>query len=147
MTRRGERRVLRAGLCRGFAGPPLLAEPLRVAQFPDAAQRQLAAARRTGERRAARRRGAHRALQHRLGHQAGDGGRHRAGATAWRASRASAALASYEAERKPEVDRFQRAAFESLLWFEGVERYIGFDAGPVRIQPADPLAPHHRTRT
>ena len=39
----------------------------------------------------------------------------------------AAALASYEQERKPEVDRFQRAAFESLFWFEGVERYLGFD--------------------
>jgi anthraniloyl-CoA monooxygenase len=37
------------------------------------------------------------------------------------------ALASYEQERKREVDRFQRAAFESLFWFEGVDRYLGFD--------------------
>jgi anthraniloyl-CoA monooxygenase len=36
------------------------------------------------------------------------------------------ALAGYEAERKAEVDRFQRAAFESLFWFEGVQRYLGF---------------------
>jgi anthraniloyl-CoA monooxygenase len=36
------------------------------------------------------------------------------------------ALAKYEQERKAEVDRFQRAAFESLFWFEGVERYLGF---------------------
>ena len=52
------------------------------------------------------------------------------------------ALAKYEAERKPQVDRFQRAAFESLFWFEGVQRYVGFDAGPVRIQPPHPLAAH-----
>jgi len=38
-----------------------------------------------------------------------------------------AALARYEEERKPQVDRFQRAAFESLFWFEGVERHVGFD--------------------
>ena len=38
-----------------------------------------------------------------------------------------AALAVYEAERKREVDRFQRAAFESLFWFEGAPRYLGFD--------------------
>src|SRR5579864_1405308 len=37
------------------------------------------------------------------------------------------ALARYELERRREVDRFQRAAFESLLWFEGVERYMEFD--------------------
>ncbi|MBV9326423.1 MAG: bifunctional salicylyl-CoA 5-hydroxylase/oxidoreductase [Chloroflexi bacterium] len=37
------------------------------------------------------------------------------------------ALARYELERKREVDRFQRAAFESLFWFEGVERYMDFD--------------------
>jgi anthraniloyl-CoA monooxygenase len=36
------------------------------------------------------------------------------------------ALTRYEEERKVEVDRFQRAAFESLFWFEGVERYMGF---------------------
>jgi anthraniloyl-CoA monooxygenase len=38
------------------------------------------------------------------------------------------ALAEYEADRRPEVERFQRAAFESLFWFEGVERYFQFDA-------------------
>jgi anthraniloyl-CoA monooxygenase len=37
------------------------------------------------------------------------------------------ALARYEDERKLAVDRFQRAAFESLLWFEGAERYVSFD--------------------
>jgi anthraniloyl-CoA monooxygenase len=37
------------------------------------------------------------------------------------------ALSRYEQERKREVDRFQRAAFESLFWFEGVERTLGFD--------------------
>jgi anthraniloyl-CoA monooxygenase len=37
------------------------------------------------------------------------------------------ALATYEEERKAEVGRFQRAAFESLFWFEGMERYLDFD--------------------
>jgi anthraniloyl-CoA monooxygenase len=38
------------------------------------------------------------------------------------------ALRKYADERKPQVERFQRAAYESLLWFEGVERYADFDA-------------------
>ena len=36
----------------------------------------------------------------------------------------SAALAAYEAERRPEVDSLQRAAQASLQWFEGTERYM-----------------------
>ncbi|HYO47508.1 MAG TPA: bifunctional salicylyl-CoA 5-hydroxylase/oxidoreductase [Gemmatimonadota bacterium] len=35
-----------------------------------------------------------------------------------------AALAAYEAERKPEVESLQRAAQASLQWFEGTERYM-----------------------
>ncbi|HUF89631.1 MAG TPA: bifunctional salicylyl-CoA 5-hydroxylase/oxidoreductase [Gemmatimonadota bacterium] len=35
-----------------------------------------------------------------------------------------AALAAYEAERKPEVQSLQRAAWASLQWFEGTERYM-----------------------
>ncbi|MDQ3811791.1 MAG: bifunctional salicylyl-CoA 5-hydroxylase/oxidoreductase [Chloroflexota bacterium] len=38
------------------------------------------------------------------------------------------ALAAYEDERKPIVRRFQHAAYESLAWFEGVRRYMRFDA-------------------
>jgi anthraniloyl-CoA monooxygenase len=38
-----------------------------------------------------------------------------------------AALQAYEDERKPIVRRFQHAAYESLGWFEGVERYLGFE--------------------
>jgi anthraniloyl-CoA monooxygenase len=40
---------------------------------------------------------------------------------------ASLALRKYEEERRPQVDRLQRAAFESLFWFEGAGRYLGFD--------------------
>ena len=35
-----------------------------------------------------------------------------------------AALAAYEAARKPEVESLQRAAQASLQWFEGTERYM-----------------------
>lgn len=35
------------------------------------------------------------------------------------------ALAAYEAERKPQVERIQRAAQVSLEWFENTERYQG----------------------
>jgi anthraniloyl-CoA monooxygenase len=35
------------------------------------------------------------------------------------------ALAAYEAERRPEVERLQRAAQSSLQWFEETERYFG----------------------
>lgn len=37
------------------------------------------------------------------------------------------ALAAYEAERKPKVQAFQRAAQVSLQWFENTERYMGLD--------------------
>ncbi|HJR53185.1 MAG TPA: bifunctional salicylyl-CoA 5-hydroxylase/oxidoreductase [Gemmatimonadota bacterium] len=35
-----------------------------------------------------------------------------------------AALAAYEAERRPQVESLQRAAQASLQWFEGTERYM-----------------------
>jgi anthraniloyl-CoA monooxygenase len=35
------------------------------------------------------------------------------------------ALSAYEAERKPQVERIQRAAQVSLEWFENTERYLG----------------------
>jgi anthraniloyl-CoA monooxygenase len=44
-----------------------------------------------------------------------------------RESQVCDALARYEDERKAEVGRFQRAAFESLFWFEGMQRYLDFD--------------------
>ncbi len=39
----------------------------------------------------------------------------------------SAALAAYEAERRPVVESLQRAAQVSLEWFENTERYMAFD--------------------
>lgn len=39
----------------------------------------------------------------------------------------SAALARYEAERRPLVESTQRAAQVSLEWFENTERYLGLD--------------------
>jgi len=38
-----------------------------------------------------------------------------------------AALEAYEDERRPQVRRFQNAAYESLSWFEGARRYLDFD--------------------
>jgi anthraniloyl-CoA monooxygenase len=38
-----------------------------------------------------------------------------------------AALSAYEEERRPIVRRFQNAAYESLSWFEGVDRYMHLD--------------------
>jgi anthraniloyl-CoA monooxygenase len=37
------------------------------------------------------------------------------------------ALDEHEEERRPQVRRFQNAAYESLSWFEGVERYMDLD--------------------
>lgn len=37
-----------------------------------------------------------------------------------------AALAHYQALRRPEVERIQRAAEESLVWFEAIDRYRDF---------------------
>ncbi|MBS2028608.1 MAG: bifunctional salicylyl-CoA 5-hydroxylase/oxidoreductase [Deltaproteobacteria bacterium] len=37
------------------------------------------------------------------------------------------ALAAYESERRPAVERIQRAAQESLLWFENTHRYVGLE--------------------
>ncbi|HVW17291.1 MAG TPA: bifunctional salicylyl-CoA 5-hydroxylase/oxidoreductase [Solirubrobacteraceae bacterium] len=39
-----------------------------------------------------------------------------------------AAVAAYEAERRPIVESTQRAAQASLEWFEGIDRYAGQDA-------------------
>ena len=38
-----------------------------------------------------------------------------------------AALARYEADRRPDVDSIQRAAQASLEWFESAKRYMGFE--------------------
>jgi anthraniloyl-CoA monooxygenase len=48
-------------------------------------------------------------------------------------TRVPAALAAYEAARRPVVTEMQRAARESLAWFEGLERVLGL---------APPLAAH-----
>ena len=42
-----------------------------------------------------------------------------------RTATSPAALAAYEAERRPEVESLQRAAQASLEWFESTERYHG----------------------
>jgi anthraniloyl-CoA monooxygenase len=42
-----------------------------------------------------------------------------------------AALAAYEAARRPEVESLQRAAWASLQWFEGTERYM--DTEPLQF--------------
>ena len=39
----------------------------------------------------------------------------------------TAALAAYEAERRPAVESTQRAARTSQEWFEGVRRYVALD--------------------
>ena len=78
------------------------------------------------QRRAARRRGAHRALLDRLGHEARDGGRHRARVGVPRPATTSGARSTaYEDERRPVVESTQRAAQASLEWFEGIARYVG----------------------
>lgn len=41
-----------------------------------------------------------------------------------------AALRQFQATRKPIVDRYQDAAFESLRWFESVEQYLHLDPLP-----------------
>ncbi len=48
-----------------------------------------------------------------------------------RCARVRAALAAYEAERRPSVESLQRAAQASLEWFEATERYM--DLEPVQL--------------
>ena len=96
------------------------------------------------QRRPARRRRAHRALLDRLGHEAGDGGRARAGRLPARgAGRSTRALAAYEAERRPVVLSTQRAAQASLEWFENLGQYVAPGADAVRVQHHDPQPPGH----
>ena len=54
-----------------------------------------------------------------------------------------AALAAYEAERRPIVESTQRAAQASLEWFEGIARYMGQDPRDLRVQPADAQPADH----
>ena len=42
----------------------------------------------------------------------------------------AAALAAYEGERQPIVERFQEVATDSARYFEGVSRYLGFAPEP-----------------
>ena len=101
-------------------GHPLLRQPLHLAAVPHRPERPLA----LGQRRAAGRRRPHGALLGGLGHQAGDGGRDRAGGGAQgRARRSRMRSPSYEAGRRPQVESLQRAAQASLEWFESAERY------------------------
>src|SRR5215208_4064432 len=52
-----------------------------------------------------------------------------------------AALTAYEQERKPIVERFQRAAQESLTWFEHVRRYTYARPATPRTPTAEPERP------
>src|SRR4029077_7189933 len=45
-----------------------------------------------------------------------------------------AALAAYEAERRPAVASTQRAAHTSREWFEGIARYAGLEPEPFAFQ-------------
>ena len=55
----------------------------------------------------------------------------------------AAALAAYEAERRPVVASTQRAAQASLEWFENLGAVRRPGAAAVRVQPADPQPPGH----
>ena len=103
--------------------PPDPHQPLDLAQLPDDPQQALG----HGQQGAARRRQGDGAFLHRLGHQARDGGCHRAlrGVPA-RAERRGA-LALYETGRREEVEKTQHAADVSLVWFEHVARFWDFD--------------------
>ena len=104
--------------------PPDPHQQLQVAQLPHRPQRALA----RRQRGPARRRRAHRALLHRLGHQAGHGGRARAGRLPARAPDASTRRSTaYQTERKPVVESTQRAAQASLEWFENIGMYADQD--------------------
>lgn len=50
-----------------------------------------------------------------------------ANAVAANPSDVPAALEAYETGRRPDVERLQKAAQESLVWFENIERYRDFD--------------------
>ena len=74
---------------------------------------------------------AHRAFFHRLGHAAGDGRRHRARQGAGRArGDVPAALASYEAARRPILEKLVAGANGSAQWYEHFAEHM-------QLQPAD----------
>ena len=96
-----------------------------------------------GQRRAARGRGTHRALLDRLGDEARDGGR---GGAGWAFRRRRRRVRGHErvrVERRPIVERTQRAAQASLEWFEGIGRYVEQERAPVRVQPAHAQPARH----
>ncbi|HEV2763683.1 MAG TPA: FAD-dependent monooxygenase, partial [Pyrinomonadaceae bacterium] len=41
------------------------------------------------------------------------------------------ALAEFERTRKPVIEEYQRAAYESLVWFERAREYVGLDPLPL----------------
>ncbi len=51
-----------------------------------------------------------------------------------RYSQVEAALAEYELERRPIVERFQQAAQESRLYFETTSTYLGLEPLPFAVQ-------------
>ena len=153
-SRRGRRPGRRAGSTRttsrrrwptwsavpgGAAGPPAPGQPLHLAAVPHRPERPLA----LGQRRAAGRRRPHGALLGGLGHQAGDGGRDRAGGGAQggavdprRARRLRGRPAAAGGEppaRGPGEPRVVRVG-------GALPRHR---AAPVRLQPAHPKPPHH----
>ncbi|HEY0386209.1 MAG TPA: FAD-dependent monooxygenase [Pyrinomonadaceae bacterium] len=46
----------------------------------------------------------------------------------------SAALGKFESERKPVIEEYQEAAYESLVWFENVESYMSLSPLPFAYQ-------------
>ncbi len=120
-SERGEHRVLRGAVRRRARRPSAARQQLALDRLRHGAQPRLE----PRERRPAGRRRAHRALLDRLGHEARDRGRDRAGVGVPRAQDdVPAALAAYEAERRPIVESTQRAAHGSREWFEGIARYV-----------------------
>ena len=55
----------------------------------------------------------------------------------------AAALAQYEQERREEVEKTQHAADVSLVWFEHVDRVLGFRSGAIRLRRDDALQGDH----
>ena len=127
---------------RELDGPPAAQEPLALARTSPSSGTTAGT---HGQRRPGRRRRPHRALLDRL----------RAPSSRWRTPSRSparcrrhrdvpAALAAYEAERRPEVESLQRAAQASLEWFEQ-HRALPRPprARPVRLQPAHAQPARH----
>ena len=123
-------------------GAATAAQPLDVDQLSYAAHRQLVPERRTGQRGAARRRGPHRPLQHRLRHQAGDGGRHRAGVLPGVRAANRGCAGGVRAGAQTGSGPLPTRRIREPVLVRGRPALRRLRRGPVRIQPADPLAPH-----